>query len=377
MAKRKKTRTDGRLQKSFTFEGQRYYVYAYSQEELDEKVVEKRRQLKEHKEDHDDPTLDGFHDLWTENRRDSIKPATLRCQHFQYYSCADVRINGKRLGDYRLSEIKPDDIRKVQKALLEDKPNSKYARKNTAGTVNDKIAVLSHIFHDAQNEQYITYNPCSPVKPLKRTEERARDTIHRALTIEEQKTFFEHAGQSFYFDVFRMAVLTGMRIGEIGALYPSDIYDNAIHIKRTITKNEIGGYEIGEDTKTRHGQRTIPLNDQIREVIEHQKQINKMLDGDKIVGIHEPIFKAPERGLLMSTPADREIGRICKRTGIEKFTAHAFRATFATRAIEAGIPPRTLQELLGHADFGITMNLYGHVTDNTLEDAMKKVNIAI
>ena len=102
-----------------------------------------------------------------------------------------------------------------------------------------------------------------------------------------------------------------------------------------------------------------------------------MLDGDKIVGIHEPIFKAPERGLLMSTPADREIGRICKRTGIEKFTAHAFRATFATRAIEAGIPPRTLQELLGHADFGITMNLYGHVTDNTLEDAMKKVNIAI
>ncbi len=102
-----------------------------------------------------------------------------------------------------------------------------------------------------------------------------------------------------------------------------------------------------------------------------------MLDGDKIVSMNSTIFKAPERGLLMATPADREISRICKRTGIEKFTAHAFRATFATRCIEQGIDPRTLQELLGHADYKITMNLYGHVTDNTLETAMNAVNIAL
>ena len=79
----------------------------------------------------------------------------------------------------------------------------------------------------------------------------------------------------------------------------------------------------------------------------------------------------------MSTPADREIGRICAKTGIEKFTAHAFRATFATRCIEQGIDARTLQELLGHADYGLTMNLYGHCLDNTLETAMNRVSIAL
>ena len=59
----------------------------------------------------------------------------------------------------------------------------------------------------------------------------------------------------------------------------------------------------------------------------------------------------------MATPAGREINRICKRTGIEKFTMHALRATFATRCIEQGIDARTFQELLGNADFGLTMNL--------------------
>lgn len=368
--KQLKKRSDGRFQKVFTFAGKRYTVCARTIEELEEKAYIKKQELKEGKENHDNPTLDGFHEKWTENRKGSIKESTLRCQHFQYNSCADVKINGRRLGDYRLSEIKPDDIRQVQKALQSN-------GRNRTQTVNDKIAVLSHLFHDALVERYIDYNPCSAVKPLKRTEERARDTIHRALTIEEQQTFFENATESFYYDVFRMCILTGMRIGEIGALYPSDIYDDAVHVVRTITKTETGGYQIGTDAKTKNGQRTIPLNDQIKEVVEHQKRINSMLDGNKIVAMNSPIFKAPERGLLMATPADREIGRICTKSGIEKFTAHAFRATFATRMIEAGVDVRTLQELLGHADYGLTMNLYGHVTDNTLETAMNSVSIAL
>lgn len=79
----------------------------------------------------------------------------------------------------------------------------------------------------------------------------------------------------------------------------------------------------------------------------------------------------------MDTPANREINRICKRTGIEKFTMHALRATFATRAIEQGIDVRTLQELLGHADYGLTMNLYGHVVDDTKQAAMEKLKIVL
>ena len=91
----------------------------------------------------------------------------------------------------------------------------------------------------------------------------------------------------------------------------------------------------------------------------------------------ETIFKAVARGVLLPFPVDRDIDRICHRIGIERFTFHAFRATFATRCIEQGVEVRTLQELLGHADFGLTMNLYGHVLDDTKTKAMNKIRIAL
>ena len=46
--------------------------------------------------------------------------------------------------------------------------------------------------------------------------------------------------------------------------------------------------------------------------------------------------------------------------------------TFATRAIEAGMKPKTLQEILGHANIGITMNLYVHITEEEKEKEIKK-----
>ncbi|WP_051525780.1 site-specific integrase [Butyrivibrio proteoclasticus] len=369
MAKKKKNqRSDGRLQKCITFGGKRFYVYAKSKEELERKAYEKRIELEQGKEMHDNPTIQVFYERWVENRRSSVSQATLRSQQCHFNTISNIVVDGMAFKDYRLSDVKAEDIRVIQRSLLESG--------NKAQTVNDKIAFVSHIFHDAVNEQYISFNPCSPVKPIKKTEVAARNTIHRALTPEETKSFFEEVQNSFYFDVFRMAIQTGMRIGEIGALKNSDIYDGAIHVNRTITRTEDGGYCIGTETKTWHGKRTIPLNDAISEIIEHQRKVNRILDGN-ISGIDDLIFKAPERGLLMATPVDREIKRVCKRTGIDHFTCHAFRDTFATRAIEQGIEPRTLQELLGHADYSLTMNLYGHVIDSTKEKAMSKLNIAL
>ena len=60
---------------------------------------------------------------------------------------------------------------------------------------------------------------------------------------------------------------------------------------------------------------------------------------------------------------------------IQKFRPHAFRHTFATRAIENGVNPKTLQKLLGHSTLQMTMDLYCHVTDDALFNEMKKMEI--
>ena len=56
------------------------------------------------------------------------------------------------------------------------------------------------------------------------------------------------------------------------------------------------------------------------------------------------------------------------------FSSHSFRHTFATRCIEAGINPKTLQAYLGHATLQMTMDLYVHVTDTHKHEEFQKLD---
>ena len=60
---------------------------------------------------------------------------------------------------------------------------------------------------------------------------------------------------------------------------------------------------------------------------------------------------------------------------------HSFRHTFATRCLEAGIPPKIVQGWLGHASIKMTLDLYTHVSPDlsagymhVLESSLKKYN---
>ena len=56
-----------------------------------------------------------------------------------------------------------------------------------------------------------------------------------------------------------------------------------------------------------------------------------------------------------------------------RITSHVFRHTFATRAIEAGMPPQVLKTILGHSSLAMTMDLYSHVLPDTKADEMQKI----
>ncbi len=365
----KKKRSDGRFKKSINYNGKTYYVYGKSIQEVEQKAVKKRQELEDGIYDHENPRMGCYYQRWSDNRIGIVKESTRCVQGHFFNTIKGIKIGGISFEDLRIADVKPDDIRIIQKELLDSG--------NSAQTVNDKIAFISHMFNDALKERYIDYNPCMPIRNLKHTEKKARDTIHRALTKDETKAFFEAAENSYYYDIYRLGINTGMRIGEIGALYEADIRNDMIHIEKTVMRTTTGSYTIAEIPKTLPSIRTIPLNDSIREIIKHQQEINRMIDGDKIRSINDTIFKAYERGILLVFPIDRDIERICRRAGIEKFTTHAFRATFATRCIEQGINPRTIQDLLGHADYKLTMNLYGHVLEDTKNIAMQTIKIAL
>jgi len=50
------------------------------------------------------------------------------------------------------------------------------------------------------------------------------------------------------------------------------------------------------------------------------------------------------------------------------------RHTFASRALEAGIHPKVVSEMLGHANISITLDLYSHVPPDLKKEAATKLN---
>lgn len=70
-----------------------------------------------------------------------------------------------------------------------------------------------------------------------------------------------------------------------------------------------------------------------------------------------------------------EIVKTINKNGISfgHITPHTFRHSFATRCLERGMQPKTLQMILGHNDFSTTMDIYAHVLPNTKTSEMQKI----
>ena len=65
--------------------------------------------------------------------------------------------------------------------------------------------------------------------------------------------------------------------------------------------------------------------------------------------------------------------KVLRSLKIENHKYHTLRHTFATRCIELGFDPKTLCEMLGHADIKITLSLYVHPSDDMKIKSMEKL----
>ena len=275
---RLKKRKDGYLKKSFTFGGKRIYVYGRNSAELLENEIRKKKELEQKEEDLYNPTLIDYYKHFTDIRRKELKESTLRAQKFQFEMIANViMVNGRKFGEMRIKAITRRDIETVRESLLKQGKTPQH--------LNISFAHLNHVFNNALLDDTLEKNPCKALKQLKRDIPPINETKHRALSIDETKLFFEAAEQrnSYYLNDFLIMLKTGLRIGELSALYPTDIDKKSgfIHVRRTIMRDETGRYAVGENTKTKNGARDIPLTAEILEVIREQEALNRMIFGFK------------------------------------------------------------------------------------------------
>lgn len=360
----------GYLRKTFTVEGKKYVVYGKNLTELCEKEIKKKEEIKNRIDILYNPTIDEYYKMFTDIRRNEVSENTLRCQQYQYRNISDVEIPGLgRFGSMKIKQITRKDIEIARQILLKTGM--------TPENLNICFAHLNHVLNAAQIDETIPRNPCKALKKLKRSKEPVTKSKHRALSIEETASFFKAAKDknSYLYNLFELMIRTGIRLGEASSLEGTDIDDKFIHIRKTISRDEMGGYYVSDDPKTISGIRDIPITESVLDIIKRQKELNNNIFGSDWSGL---LFKSPECEILREYTVNREIKRVCDIAGVQKFTSHAFRDTFATRFIEQRPQDyKILSEILGHKDVSITLNLYTHVMSEHKVNAMNNVNIDI
>ena len=298
-------------------------------------------------------------DTWMEQyKKNRIKIGTYT-SYKRYFDCA---IND-RLGNKRIADIRGEHIQK----LYNDLAKEGYA----LSSIKIISAVLNGCMRQATRNGLIERNPVQLAELPRQTEKATR----QALTKEQQALFMDYAKESYLYNLFAVMLRTGMRNGEIRGLKYTDIdkRQNVIHVQRTLKYIEgIGHFD--DTPKTQTSKRDIPLTKDILEFLETQKRFWDF----QVTRLDGYLFCNESGGPLSRERVQAEIDRIIKRIradgySFERITPHVFRHTFATRAIEAGMPPQVLKTILGHSSLAMTMDLYSHVLPDTKANEMEKI----
>lgn len=304
-----------------------------------------------------DMLVDAWFEYWISVKKKTVRPNTVR-NYTERYERNIKAVIGKKL----LTEVKPIHCQKIFSDMADD-------GYRTTTIYQTRIA-LYNMLEFAKENDVIINNPCK--KSVKSDMGKPSDK-KEALTIETQKKFLEGATGQSYENQYRFILQTGLRTGELVGLKWEDIdfESKTLTIQRSMEfRYKVGEWRVGP-SKSKSGYRTIPLTDEAIRILKAQKEKNRKI---KVIPMEwsEQVFLCRKGEPVKNSTYDTALFKICDKVGIKRFSMHVLRHTFATRCIEGGMMPKTLQKILGHSNIGITMNLYVHITE---EEKLKEINL--
>ena len=335
---------------SFTLpDGTRKYVYAKTQEELDQKVFDLKLQMKLGVDLKDRTTVGELIKMWyTTDVEPNIQPSTAR--HVKGI------INNHLMplvAPYVAKEVTP-----VQVKLWINETNK--LNKQAARIC---VRALRSAFELAE-ENGLVYR--SPV--LRRFKAEGRENKNReALTPEQERQLLDAIKTTRAYLFVWMALSTGLRRGELlGLMWDCVDLDSAVvHVRRSMVLDEAGKYVLADRTKTEAGLRTVPIPKDLCTALRAARSKSKsMLVFTQLNGLQ---FSPGAFNQFWKNHVTKWYGPSAKTTGKYNgvianvnVTPHVLRHTYVTRCFEAGLDIKEVQYLAGHENADVTLGVYTH-----------------
>jgi integrase len=261
------------------------------------------------------------------------------------------------IGAIRLSEISAQTVRKFEDKLREKGRSPAMVRKI--------IGSLGSLLADAQEQGLTARNAVRDLRRNRRrgkdrhAEKRQRGKLKVGVDIPtpgEIKAIIANA-KGRWRPLLITAIFTGLRASELRGLRWRDVdfKANELHVRQRADRfNEIG------KPKSAAGERVVPFGKFVANTLKEWKLECPKSEGDLAfpngIGKVESLANIINRGLI---PAQ---GAKAKYTGL-----HALRHFYASWCINRtedgglALPPKIVQERLGHSSITMTYDRYGHL----------------
>lgn len=307
-------------------------------------------------------TVAEYLEYWLSVTESTVRPST----HTRYASY--VRLHAVPvIGHLRLTELKPLHLQQL------------YAKRLQAGsspsTVHHLHACLHRALAMAERWEQVNRNVARLVTPPR---------IPRAkiepLTVDEVRQLLEAARGSRFEAAFVVAVVTGVRLGELLALRWGDIElgsEPTIAVRGSLQR--INGRLQILETKTTQSVRRVAIGslgaDALRAHRRRQAE-ERLAIGTSWID-RDLVF--PNRWGEYMNPdwfRTREFGDVLIRAGLRRIRFHDLRHTFATLQLANNQPIKIVSEMMGHTRTAITQDLYTHVSaamQRSAADALDRV----
>lgn len=191
-------------------------------------------------------------------------------------------------------------------------------------------------------------NPLAELRKLKVIHSRRP----RALTREEVGKLLATTGGTDRYWLYRLAIETGLRRKQLKSLTAAsfDFRANAVRV---------------EASESKAGRKAVlPLR------LETAKELRPWLKGKSK---NKPVLKVHYRSSEMFA-RDLHKAKIKRVTPQGTLVFHSLRHTAITEFARAGVHPKIAQRLAQHASIATTMDVYSHVVDRELREAVDKLS---
>lgn len=299
-------------------------------------------------------TVGEFLRSWLTTIEPAVKPKT-----FQQYGDV-VRLHlAPMLGNLKLADLRPDHLQHLYAVKLK--------------TLSPRSVQLCHsiarrALNDALRWGLVNRNVCLAV-----TAPKPQRPELQVWTPEQARAFLEGIAGDRLEALYRLALACGPRVGEILGLRWEDVdlIKGRIQIRRTLQRIRRKGVVVGEPKSGKGRQIALPTAaaNALRRWKKRQLQ-DKLLAGRRwqdtgylfTSSVGSPI---EHRNLIRDFHAKTEA------LGLPYIRFHDLRHTAATLLLSQGVHPKLVQEMLGHSQISLTMDIYSHVLPDMQDEVAR------